>query len=108
MNLNVEDMLTLFFAALAIVFYGTYLRWNLPYILGKKRTDNVFLRAVYLTIASIVLIFLVNSFGRVLEVLGYSSPEWMLSKIRRVLYIVALVFSTYAGMLLCIVTKPGK
>lgn len=106
--MNVEDMLTLFFAVLAIVCFVTYLKWNIKYIIGRQRTENVFLRAVYLVVLSLTIILVVNSFGRVLEVMGYSSPEWYVSQIRRALYIAALAFSTYAGMLLCIVTKPNK
>lgn len=106
--MNVEDMLTLFLGLLVITFAATYLKYNVKHLFGPDRTDNVFLRAVILLVFSILLIMCVNSFGRVLEVLGYSDPVYLLSKVRRALYIVALIFTTFSLIMLSIVTKPSK
>ncbi len=108
MNLNVEDMLTLFLGLLGILFASTYLKYNTKYLFGPERTDNLFLRAVILLVFSVLLVLCVNSFGRVLEVLGYSDPTYLLSKIRRALYIVALIFMGFSLIMLSIVTKPSK
>lgn len=99
MNLNVEDMLTLFFALLAITCFATYIRRNLLV------SNNRFERAVLLIIVSFILILMTNSFGRILEVLGYAESEWLLSKLRRIIYILTLIFSSYAGIILYGVKK---
>lgn len=108
MNLNVEDMLTLFLVMLGIVFSATYLKYNSKYLFGSMRTDNLFLRGVILLVFSVLILLCINGFGRVLEVLGYSDPVYLLSKIRRALYIVALIFTTFSLIMLSIVTKPSK
>ncbi|CAJ1315893.1 hypothetical protein [Paenibacillus nuruki] len=102
MNLNVEDMLTLFFALLAITCFITYIRRNFT------STTNKFERAVLLIVVTFTLILMTNSFGRILEVLGYGEAGWLLSKIRRIIYIIALVFSSQAGIVLCTIKKHHK
>lgn len=67
--------------------------------------NNRFERAVLLIIVAFTLILMTNSSGRILEVLGYAESEWLLSKIRRIVYIGVLVFSSYLSIMLCIFFK---
>ncbi|MEW4371762.1 hypothetical protein [Paenibacillus kandeliae] len=106
--MSVEDMLTLFLVFMGIIFAATYAKYNLKYLIGVNKTDNVFLRGVIQLILALLIMLATLSFGRILEVMGYADPVFLVSKVRRSLYIVSLIYIVYALIMLCITTKPNK